>query len=66
MTWLPSPANTLAFRREPDFACVVNLNSRAITYPAMGQVLCASGPVVPTDAGLLVPADAAAWVSAEG
>ncbi len=66
MTWLPSPANALAFRREPGFVCVVNLNSRPITYPAMGHVLCASGPVEPTDAGLLVPADHAAWVSAAG
>jgi alpha-glucosidase len=62
LTWLPSPANTLAFRREPGFVCVVNLNNRPITYPASRQVLCASGPVEPTAAGLVVPADTAAWL----
>jgi alpha-glucosidase len=62
MTWLPSPANTLAFRREPGFVCVVNLNGRPITYPALGGVLCASGPVELTDKDLVLPADTAAWL----
>ena len=58
--------NTLAFQREPGFVCVVNLNKRPITYPTDQRVLCASGPVEPTDAGLVVPADTAAWLSTDG
>jgi alpha-glucosidase len=66
MTWLPSPGNMLAFQREPGFVCVVNLNKRPITYPTDQRVLCTSGPVEPTDAGLVVPADTAAWLSTDG
>jgi alpha-glucosidase len=66
MTWLPSPANTLAFQREPGFVCVVNLNSRPITFPASELVLCASGPVEPTEAGLVIPADTTAWLATDG
>jgi alpha-glucosidase len=65
MTWLPSPANTLAFQREPGFVCVVNLNNRPITYPRDQRVLCASGPLRPSDAGLVVPADTAAWLGTD-
>src|SRR5262245_39570940 len=66
LTWLPSPANTLAFRREPGFVCVVNLNKRPITYSVSGPVLCASGPVQPAAAGLVIPPDTAAWLGKGG
>ena len=66
MNWLSSPANTLAFEREPGFVCVVNLDSRPITFPARHAVLCASGPVEPTVAGIVVPADTAAWLTTDG
>jgi alpha-glucosidase len=66
MNWLSSPANTLAFERGPGFVCVVNLDSLPITFPARHAVLCASGPVQPTDAGLVVPADTAAWLTTDG
>jgi alpha-glucosidase len=66
MSWLPSPGDTLAFQREPGFVCVVNLNKRPITYPTDQRVLCASGPVEPSEVGLVVPADTAAWLSTDG
>jgi alpha-glucosidase len=65
MTWLPSPAKTLAFRREPGFVCVVNLDSKPITFPARHPVLCSSGPVVLTDASLVIPPDIAAWLGTD-
>jgi alpha-glucosidase len=57
--WLDSSAHVLAFRREPDFICVVNLDGAATVLPAHRQVLLASSPL---DDGML-PADAAVWLS---
>ncbi len=33
MTWLPSPATVLAFRREPGFVCTVNLGTDPAPLP---------------------------------
>jgi alpha-glucosidase len=57
--WLDSSAHVLAFRREPDFICVVNLGGAAMVLPAHRQVLLASTPL---DDGML-PGDAAVWLS---
>ncbi|WP_033328747.1 glycoside hydrolase family 13 protein [Streptomyces yerevanensis] len=58
MTWLEAPAGVLAFRREPGFACIVNLSTEAYRLPDHTSILLASGPI--TD-GLLAP-DQAAWL----
>jgi alpha-glucosidase len=58
MNWLDAPAGVLAFRRDPGFACVVNLSTEAYQLPEHATILLASGPV--TD-GLLEP-DRAVWL----
>ena len=60
MTWLDAPAGVLAFRREPGFACVVNLSTEAYQLPEHATILLASGPI---EDGLLEP-DQAAWLEA--
>lgn len=59
MRWFDEldPAVTLAFTREPGFACVVNFGDSPIELPT-GDVLLASAELVD---GLL-PKDAAAWL----
>lgn len=58
LEWLPGGAGgVLAFRREPGFACVVNLSHVTVPRPA-GRVLLASGPLDGPD---LAP-DLAVWI----
>ncbi|MGW7824922.1 glycoside hydrolase family 13 protein [Streptomyces puniciscabiei] len=60
ITWLDAPDGVLAFRRDPGFACVVNLSAAAYQLPAPTSLLLSSGPV---EDGRLAP-DHAAWLSA--
>ncbi len=61
LTWLASPEGTLAFSREPGFACWVNLSEDRIELRAgpADRVLLSSVPLDPDGA---LPADTAAWV----
>ncbi|WP_435112620.1 glycoside hydrolase family 13 protein [Nocardiopsis synnemataformans] len=58
MRWLESGPEVLAFVREPDVACVVNLGSGAAELPAHVEVLVASGPLE----GDRLPSDTAVWL----
>ena len=57
LTWLDAGPTVLAFRRDPGFACWVNLGAEPVPLPA-GDILASSADV--TD-GLLTT-DAAVWV----
>ena len=57
MQWLPSPAKSLVFRRDPGFVCAVNAGSRPHKLPA-GTVVLASGPLD----GDRLPPDTAVWL----
>ncbi|MEU2923648.1 glycoside hydrolase family 13 protein [Streptomyces sp. NPDC007251] len=59
LTWLDTPADVLAFRRDPGFLCVVNLSTEPYALPAHSAVLLTSGPV---ENGRLAP-DQAAWLA---
>ncbi|WP_330342117.1 glycoside hydrolase family 13 protein [Streptomyces sp. NBC_00557] len=59
LTWLDTPADVLAFRRDPGFLCVVNLSGEPYELPAHSAVLLTSGPV---ENGRLAP-DQAAWLA---
>ncbi len=61
VTWLEAPAGVLAFRRG-EFVCTANTGAAAVTVPAYGSVLVASGEgtVVGTDEAQL-PADTTVW-----
>ncbi|MEU7574480.1 alpha-amylase family glycosyl hydrolase [Micromonospora sp. NPDC049240] len=58
LRWLPAPDGVLAFAREPDFACLVNLGREAVPLPAHDRLLLASGPL---DDDRLPP-DTAVWL----
>ncbi|MEU8690697.1 glycoside hydrolase family 13 protein [Streptomyces sp. NPDC048665] len=58
--WLPAPDGVLAFRRGA-FVCVANTTGEAVTVPAYGRVLLASGEPVATDGEATVPADTTVW-----
>ena len=60
LTWLDAPARVLAFRREPGFVGVVNLDDAPQPLPPHDAVLLTSGPL---EDGLLPP-DTAAWLTA--
>ncbi|MEU6345738.1 glycoside hydrolase family 13 protein [Streptomyces sp. NPDC046977] len=59
MSWLDSAGEVLAFRRDGDFACVVNLSETPVDLPGHRQVLLASGPL--GEDGRL-PRDTAVWL----
>jgi alpha-glucosidase len=61
MRWLDSPDGTLAFARDPGFACLVNLSARPVDLPADATVLMTSGPL--TEDGPTLPPDTAAWLA---
>ncbi|WP_433379295.1 glycoside hydrolase family 13 protein [Actinoplanes sp. CA-142083] len=64
LTWLPAADGVLAFRRDPDFFCVVNAGERPAAAPSdlrRARLLLASGPVAGD--GTLPPATAAWYVS---
>ncbi|MBW8802847.1 MAG: glycoside hydrolase family 13 protein [Catenulisporales bacterium] len=58
LLWIESDAQTIAFTRGTDFACVVNFGSAPIPLPAHESILLSSAP---TAHGLLEP-DTAAWL----
>jgi alpha-glucosidase len=67
MTWLPSAAGVLAYRRGDDFACVVNMSGGEIELPPFQACLLASGPIHPrnnrrSNDGVLLPPDTAVWL----
>jgi alpha-glucosidase len=60
LTWLSDVGpDVLAFSREPEFACVVNLGSVPIELPEHSRVLVTSVPLVDGQ----LPTDAAAWLA---
>ena len=59
MHWIDSAAGVLAFRRDPGFACVVNLGPAAADLPPHEQVLVSSAPLE----GGRLPVDAAVWLT---
>ncbi|MGB9378533.1 MAG: alpha-amylase family glycosyl hydrolase, partial [Mycobacteriales bacterium] len=61
LTWHDTPEGSLAFGREPGFACLVNVSAEALPLPAGADVLLASGPLT---ADRLVPSDTAVWLQA--
>jgi alpha-glucosidase len=61
LTWLPSGEHMLAFRREPGFACVVNVGGEPADLPEAvrdAKLVLASGPLGQNGA---LPPDTAAW-----
>ncbi len=62
MRWLESPPRVLAFRRDPDFACIINMST--VDAPLIGheEILIASGPM--SEGGL--PPDTAVWLRTRG
>ncbi|HKT00539.1 MAG TPA: glycoside hydrolase family 13 protein [Rugosimonospora sp.] len=63
LRWLDTPPGVLAFTRDGDFTCVVNLSGAAVPLPPHREVILASGPEAsePVSAGSLA-ADAAVWL----
>jgi alpha-glucosidase len=60
LAWVSAPGDAvLHLRREPDFACVVNLSDAPVDLPAHDEVLLTS---VPLEDGRLGP-DAAVWLA---
>ena len=59
LSWLDSPADVLAFRRDPGLLCAVNLGDTPWPLPEHEEVLIASGPV---RGGVLAP-DTAVWLA---
>jgi alpha-glucosidase len=62
LTWVASDAGVLHFRRDPGFACLVNLSDSETALPAGARVLLASEP---GDSGLVRP-DTAVWLGHDG
>lgn len=59
LEWLPgSDGDVLAFRREPEFACAVNLGWVPVELPDHVRLLLASGPLIDGQ----LPPDTAAWL----
>jgi alpha-glucosidase len=60
LQWLPSAGpDVLAFSREPEFACVVNIGPVPADLPDHSRVLITSVPLVDGQ----LPTDAAAWLA---
>ncbi|GAA2792256.1 glycoside hydrolase family 13 protein [Nonomuraea dietziae] len=59
LTWLDSPKDVLAFRREPGLVVLVNFGETPVAGP--GEVLLSSGPLAADGS---VPPDTAVWASA--
>ena len=60
LEWLDVPYGAIAFRREPGFACLVNLSADPLPLLAGSTVVLASGQL--TD-GNRIPADTAVWLT---
>lgn len=63
LQWLESPADVLAFRREPGFVCVVNLSGENVAAPDGMQLLLSSAE---QPAGHIAPNTAAWFVDGRG
>jgi alpha-glucosidase len=59
LEWGDAPDGALSFARDPDFACVVNVDAVAVPLPAGASVLLASGPLA-ADGSL--PAATTVWL----
>jgi alpha-glucosidase len=59
MSWLDTAPEVLAFSRDGDFVCVVNLGDDPAELPAHRELLLTSGPL--SDDGR-IPADTAVWL----
>jgi alpha-glucosidase len=67
MRWLPSPAGTLSFARDPGFLFLANLGSDPLPLPPRNSVLLASAALIPTpnaQSEASLPPGAAAWLAA--
>jgi len=60
--WTDSGADVLAFTRQPDFACVVNLAMEPVEPPVAGRAVLSSGPLA---AGGRIPTDTAVWYNTD-
>lgn len=58
--WLKSPTGVLTFRRG-DFVCAANTTSEAVTIPAYGRILLASGEVTIAEDEAKLPGDTTVW-----
>ncbi|GAA1690955.1 glycoside hydrolase family 13 protein [Fodinicola feengrottensis] len=59
LRWLDGlPTDVVAFTRDPNFACVVNLCDQPIALPDHRHLLLASGPLT----GTLLPPDTTVWL----
>jgi len=65
VTWLDLGPDVVAFRREPGFACVVNVGAATVTLPP-GEVIVASDPALDhvgrSTTPVALPPDSAAWL----
>ncbi len=59
IAWVSAAEGVLAFRREPGFACVVNLSEEAQDLPLSGEVLMSSAPLE----GERIASDSAVWLA---
>ena len=58
MAWLDVADGALAFTREPDFACIVNVSAAAVSVPDRWTVVLTSAPLD----GASITADTAVWL----
>ncbi|GAA3757761.1 glycoside hydrolase family 13 protein [Salinactinospora qingdaonensis] len=62
MTWLEAPEHVLAFRRDPDVVCAVNLGEQAVELALTGDVVLSSAPVEQHGDTVVLPPDTAVWL----
>jgi alpha-glucosidase len=67
MRWRQAPDDALHFGRDPGFAFLANLGSAPLRLPEFREVLLASGPLLPGEAGVpgggSLPPDTAVWLA---
>jgi alpha-glucosidase len=61
MRWIDSPHRTLAFARDPGFACLVNLSTQPVPLPVAATPLLTSASLA--DGGRSLPPDTAVWLA---
>jgi len=76
LSWVDSAPGTLAWRRGPRFACVVNFGPDPVPLPCGGELLMGSGPLgtdgaaaaerLRLKAGGPLPGETAVWLRTEG
>lgn len=59
LRWLGTPADVLAFARDPGFVCAVNAGTTPFPLPPHRELLLASGPL---DDGAALPPETAVWL----